>query len=350
MTTVSNINTPLTFLRPTIERLQKKLIGAQEEATTGRKADVGLGLGYQTARSITLRRQLSQLESVTQTNTGVTATLDAAQTSLEGFRKAAQTFLNALSFAQSDGSGSGQHALQSQAQSTLQAFIDGLNTSYGGAYVFAGDNSGNKPVADYSQTPPSAAQIAVADAYQAEFGIVQSDPEVVNIEPKKMQAFLDRRFTELFDQTQWQSTWSSASNTNLHFQVSASLTVEQPANANLEPVRKLASALTMVADLGTGALNENTYKVVVTKAMQLAQDALQGITDLQASIGVHQQTLTYATESISLQTTVLTNDINGLEGVNHADAAATLNEITIQLETAYTLTGRLQKLSLTQYL
>jgi flagellar hook-associated protein 3 FlgL len=350
MSSVINTNSLLSYLRPTIERLQTRLIDAQKEAATGRLADIGISLGYKTAHSVSLRQQLHQLESLTQTNTGVTATLEATQTSLASVTTTAQTFLNSLIFAQSDGSGAGQQALQSQAQSGLQSLTETLNTSYGGSYIFAGDNTGERPVAKYFQMPPSDAQLAVADAFETAFSMSQSDPNVLNIEPADMQSFLDTGFPALFDKTAWQTAWSSASNQNLEFQVSASLSLDVPTNANDTPYRELASAFTMVADLGTADLNSNTFQIVVGKAIQLTQKAMQGITDIQAAIGVNQQSLVNATTTIEAQNAVLTNDINGLEAVDATKAASNLNEIMTQLETSYSLTSRLQSLSLLNYL
>jgi flagellar hook-associated protein 3 FlgL len=350
MTSVTNTNSLLSFLRPTIERLQNRLIDAQEEAATGRLADIGLSLGYKTAHSVTLRLQLHQLESLTQTNTGVTATLEACQTSLTSVKTTAQTFLNSLIFAQSDGSGAGQQALQSQAHSGLQTLTETLNTSYGGSYIFAGDNSGARPVAEYFQTPPSDAQLSVATTFEAAFSMSQSDPAVQYIAPAEMQSFLDHSFADLFEMTPWQTAWSSASNQNMEYKVSASLSVDVPTNANDASYRKLASAFTMVADLGTDNLNQNTFQTVITQAIQLTQEAMQGITDIQAAIGVNQQSLINANTTMEAQTTVLTNDVNGLEAVDPTKAAATLNEIMTRLETSYALTGRLQSLSLLNYI
>jgi flagellar hook-associated protein 3 FlgL len=68
------------------------------------------------------------------------------------------------------------------------------------------------------------------------------------------------------------------------------------------------------------------------------------------AIGVNQQSLVNATTTIEAQNAVLTNDINGLEAVDPTKAASNLNEIMTQLETSYSLTSRLQTLSLLNYL
>jgi flagellar hook-associated protein 3 FlgL len=347
---VTNSNSLLMYLRPTMLNLQSKLISAQEEATTGRQADIGLHLGYQTGRTVSLRLQLDQLASLTQTNTGVTATLDASKTALDGLTTTGQSFLNALIFAQSNGSGSAQAAVQSQAQASLQSFTDTLNTSYGGSYIFAGDNTAVPPVASYAQTPPSAAQTAIADAFQTAFGMSQVNADVVNIQPEEMQNFLGSAFADLFTLPSWQANWTVASSQNLRFQISPSQTIDLPANANDQPYRDLAAAYAMVADLGTANLNQSTFQTLLGQAIQLTQKGLQGIADIQASIGVNQQTLTTVTATNSAQTTVLTCDINSLEAVDPSTAAATLNETMTQLETAYSLSGHLQHLSLLNYI
>ncbi len=53
---------------------------------------------------------------------------------------------------------------------------------------------------------------------------------------------------------------------------------------------------------------------------------------------------------MSLQITIMTEHVNLLEGVDPYEASSRVNALLTQVETAYALTARLQRLSLINYL
>ena len=266
--------------RLTMAKLQSQLADAQKEVSTGRYADVGATLGSRTGQSVSLRQELARLQSIIDSNGPVATRLDATQSALKSIADDSQDFLNQLI---SSRTGDVQHSLESEAKTGLKGLIGSLNTQVNGAYIFAGINADVKPVAAYDQSPPGANQQAVADAFSATFGFSQSDPQVANISAGDMQNFLDTSFSDMFTESGWKSTWSSASDQNVRSRISNSELIDTSASANAEPMRKLASAYTMLADLGTANLNSVAFQAVVKKASTLTAEAIQGLADVQAN-------------------------------------------------------------------
>jgi flagellar hook-associated protein 3 FlgL len=225
-----------------------------------------------------------------------------------------------------------------------------LNTTFNGASLFAGINADVKPITDYNQQPPAANAQAVASAFATAFGVPQSDPAVSSISAANMQAFLDGPFAGLFDPAAWSGTWSSASDQNVRSRISTSELIETSVNANDAAFRKLASAYTMLADLGTDKLNQNAYQAVVDTAVRAVSEAVQGITELQAGLGTAQERVKNANDRMSIQIDIMTNHIGVLEGVDPYEASNRVAGLLTQVETAYAMTARIQRLSLLNYL
>jgi flagellar hook-associated protein 3 FlgL len=346
-TTFTSTSAMAQATRLTMLKLQSLLTDAQKEVTTGRLADVGAALGGSTGQSVSLRQEQTRLQAMTDSNGSVATRLEATQSALQAIGQDAQSFLNQLAAAPN---GNIQSVLQGEAKSSLSALIGTLNTQINGAYLFAGINADVKPIAEYDQTPPAANQQGVADAFSAAFGFSQSDPQVANISATDMQTFLDTSFADMFTDSGWKSTWSSASDQNVRSRISNSELIDTSANANAEPMRKLASAYTMLADLGTANLSSDAFQTVVKKASTLIAEATQGLTDVQADLGSAQQRVTAANSGMTVQSDLITNHLNGLEGVDPYEASNRLTSLMTQMETAYSMTARLQKVSLLNYL
>ena len=334
--------------RQTLFRLQRDLVIAQKEATTGRLADVGLSLGHRTGQVVSLRYDHARLQGMVDTNGLVSARLDVTQHVLGTIMDAANSFLSTVV---SGTSGQvGTSVLQPGARSTLEALTGALNTTTNGEYLFAGINTDVQPVADYYATPASPARTAVADAFMAAFGVSQDSPAAANISATDMQNFLDTAFAGLFDPAGWSGDWSSASDQNVRSRISMNELADTGVNANESAFRKLAMAATMVSDLGLDNLNEGAARAIMTTASRIVGEAVSEVARLQANIGTVQAQVSRASERMSLQIDILTNQINGQEGVDPYEAATRVNALTSQIETSYALTGRLQKLSLLNYL
>jgi flagellar hook-associated protein 3 FlgL len=329
-------------------KLQTKLADTQKEVSTGRLADVGLSLGYKTGQTISLRQDLSRLQTITETNGLVTTRLDATQAALKSLVDNAQSFISQMVAAR--GSTSNSQVLASEAKDGLGTFIDTGNTAVNGSYLFSGINADVKPLAAYFGNPPTATQQAVASAFQSAFGVTQSDPNAQNITGAQMQSFLDGPFANMFADPAWGSDWSSASDQNVRSRISTSELIETSANANDPAFRKLASAYTMVADLGVTNLNQNAYQAVIDKATALAGSAIQDLTTLQGTVGTAQERVVNANDRMTIQMNIITSHIGALEGVDMSEASTRLSTLLTQIEAAYAMTARIQQMSVLNYL
>jgi flagellar hook-associated protein 3 FlgL len=316
--------------------------------TTGRLADVGAALGYKTGQSISLRQDHARLETIIDTNSVVSTRLSATQAALKSLVDDAQLFVSQLIAARNRDTGA--TVVQGQAEAALTSLIGTMNTAIDGAHLFAGINADVEPVTDYFATPTAANRQAVAGAFLASFGTTAADPANSGITAADMQVFLDGGFAALFDDPAWTTDWSSASDQNIRNRISTSELVETSTNANNIAFRKLAEAYAMVADLGVENLNQATYEVVIDAAARIAGEAVQDLAKVQARLGTAQERIAKANERMSIQIDIMVNHINLLETVDPYEASTRVAALMNQIEAAYAMTARIQKLSLLNYL
>ena len=75
---------------------QAALSKAQVELSSGKLADIGLGLGSTTGTYVSFGVQTNQLQSIVDSNSTTATTLSAATTGLDALRTTASTFLDSL--------------------------------------------------------------------------------------------------------------------------------------------------------------------------------------------------------------------------------------------------------------
>jgi len=334
--------------RLSIARIQQQLADAQKELATGRHADVGATLGANTGITVSMRQDRNQIQSIKDTNTVVLTRIQASQSALQSISTNAQSFLSTLIDAQSTAS-TPDTVLQS-AQAGLASLQDQLNSSLDGQYLFSGINSDVKPVEDFSATPPSASRQAVIDAFTAKFGMSPDDPNVVNISGADMQSFLDNEFADLFSDANWSATWSGASDKGVTNRISRTETATTSVTANDTGVRQLMQAYVMVVGLGYQNLNPAAQQAIAKTASTLTGNSIDGLTKAQSSLGVTQQRISDTNDQIDIQINFLTSSIDNLETVDSTAVTTQLSTLSTQLEAAYSVTNRLNNLSLLNYL
>lgn len=334
--------------RISILKLQTRLITAQQELASGRLADMGVSLGGRTSETVSLRQQYARFTTLVETNSTVTTRLDVSLAALDSFNKTAQKFLGTLLVSRDIENGPA--VSQGEAQANLVALMDGLNSTLSGQYLFGGINTTAQPITDYYATPTPANRQAVIDAFTTAFGTPPSDPANSGISAAAMQTFLDGPFANLFEEPAWSGDWSAASDQNLKSRISSTEQIDTSANANEDAFRKLAKAYAMVADLGVGTLNKDTFGAVVDSAVKIAGEAIQDLAGVQARLGTASARVSASNERMSAQLTIMNTQIGNLETVDPFEASTRVTSLLTQLETAYSLTARVQRLTILSYL
>jgi flagellar hook-associated protein 3 FlgL len=339
------------ILQNTVARLQSQMNTASTETSTGLVADIGLTLGANSGQDVNMHQQMADLSAITASNNVVTAQLGTASDALTSLQSATSSMLTQIVEGESGTPGStGATALQQAAAGALATFSTTMNASVGGVFVFGGINSGTAPISTYATTPASAAQTAVDTAFQSAFGFAITSPQVSTISGAQMTSFLNGPYAALFSGSSWTSNWSSASNTVASNRIGANQSVPTSISANGAAFQGTAQALTMLSEFGGLNLSSSAYSALVNAAQTTMNTANNGLISANAEVGTMQNQVTDANSAITLQTNILTTQINSQEAVNSYDVASQVSSLTTQLQTAYSLTAQIHKLSLVSFL
>jgi flagellar hook-associated protein 3 FlgL len=338
-------------MRQTINQSQSELLKAQTEVSTGTYADRGVSLGYQTGRSVSLTVEKSRMNSIIDSNSIATQRLSASQSSLTNMSENVQTSLNSLIALSGSDDKSLLTTTTQSLQSQLDAFVSSGNTSSNGEFLFAGINTGTEPLKAYNDT--SAAKTTFDNAFQTYFGFTPSDPAASSITVggvPGMQDFVENTLEPLYTGSQWSTDWSTASSTNMTSQISASESVQTSTNANTDGFKKFALASVLGIELLGSNVNSTTRQYISQSAISYMGEAVAGVDQERSALGLSEARVNKSNATLQTQVTIVETSFNNLNEVDAYAASTKVNSLLSQMEASYTLTARIQKLSLVNFL
>lgn len=323
-------------LRLQMARAQAEMIRAEKEVTTGQVADRGLHLGVRTGHSVSLDRDIARLDNIKSTNGMVTTRLDATQNALSETREIAQQMLGTLTTMLN---GALEPAVpRTQGMSVLTTMNAMFNATIDGGYIFAGTNTDVRPLADFTD-PGSDARIAF-DALAA--GL--PDP----IDAAAMTAFLAAAETQIIDN--WNVNWSQASDETIQSRIALNETAKTSVSANEGGIRQLAMAAAIVVGLVDRDMDPDAKRLLTEKAISLTGGAIESLTAIQSEVGLAQNRVSQANDRLTTQVDLFKRTQIDMVGVDPFEASTRLTSLLAQVETSYTLTARIQQLSLLRFM
>lgn len=340
--------------RASIMRLQTELRDATREATTGRHADVGAALGRFAGNAVTYRAQESSIQGMLDSNKLVTTRLTVADKTLEALAKSGDSFRSGL--INGVATESGVSALVTTARNSLAQLTgaSGLNLQVDGQYIFAGTQSDVQPMRD------GMAEIAADfDSYLASLpadattGSARTRSTVTAAEIEAYFAPLPGSSASRFDNVVLDASWTATGKALVDgstARISSSETIRTSVNANEAAFRQMAVSYAMIASLGVEQMGEGARKAVVTAAQAKLTAGLDAVTDIRADMGARQNRITAANTALTQQQDIVEAAYKRLEGVDETEAALRMNSLKTQLDTSYAVTGRIQSLSILNYL
>jgi flagellar hook-associated protein 3 FlgL len=332
-------------LRHSITGMQRDMLTAQKEATTGHLADASLTLGEKHGRLVSLTKDVERLGAILETNARVTGRLKFAQEVVGQIGKLEQNLLTTLT--SSIGGSVDPSITASAARLALDDLTGALNTSFDGDYIFAGVNTDAQPVAKYENSATSA---AVNAAFQTYFGFAKTDPQAGFVSAAQMESFITAEVEPLFMGSNWSSSISSASDDGVRSRISLSEAAETSISANESGFRKAMFGAALAAEFFEGALGEAARSAVAQRAMKEVSESAGALTILEAKNGFTLQKIDDASNRLKLQSDYLGGLAEDLSAVDPFEASTRLNALLTQIETSYAISARIQNLSFLKFM
>jgi flagellar hook-associated protein 3 FlgL len=353
-------------MRSTILKAQLEMTNLNTELTTGKHADLGVTLGANTARSLDLNRDVDRLSSLVSVNSIATQRLKSSQAALDGMAKAAQEIQKVLV----PNTSSAAPTLATVAKTISNAFntFTGFaNTAVSGEFLFSGINTDVKPIDDYF-----AEGSTLKAAYEVELNafMAAQTPAVGNIADlsKDQAAAFMTRIEGVFNGTTpvtnpphsdltagqnydfWTTYGSKASDTNMTSRISQNEVVETSTNSNSQGMRYFAmTAMTAMTFLDE-KVPSDVRELVATRSVTNIGTVISGLNQQQSQLGLSESRVSKANDSLAAQKKIIETHLLDIEGIDTYEVKTRLDLLQQQIEIAYSLTSRLQKMSLVNYL
>jgi flagellar hook-associated protein 3 FlgL len=279
-------------------RTQAQEADVTEQESSGLKSTNYGGLGSDAGKVVSLQASVTRSKAYSSAATSANQRVQQMYSSLGSIIDTLTSFKSSL--ASFDESSSGSSTLPTNASQTLDSVVSSLNAKFGGTYLFSGGAVDTKPV-------DTSAMTAETDPTTADTSYYKGDDAIASVK------------------------------------VADDQTVRYGVTADNTAFEKAIRGLNTIA-------GGNTDTTTVTSVSDLIDTALTGITTLQSNLSLNSKTLEAA---VSRETTFqddMTSTISNLDSVDIATATASLSNYKNQLEATYSALGKIQGLSLDNYL
>ncbi|WP_062212650.1 flagellar hook-associated family protein [Aureimonas sp. AU12] len=349
------------FSRASIQKIQSQILDANKEFTSGRHADVGLTLGRLTSNTITYRAQDSSIERTLESNKLVSFRLESTQDTLDAVRatgeKLQSTFITGVA------TPAGTAALVTEATNAMQQFVGLLNTSDSGQYLFSGTQSDVQPMTD-----GSAAVSTAFDAFLAVAGTGGTPVTRATVSKDALSQYFSStgytaggntyRYDDLFNDavgttpgdTSWNPAFSKVDGDIAQVRISKTETIGTSVSVNDPAIRKTAAAYAMITALGISDMGTEARAVVAKAAAEKLASGMTGIVNLSAEVGARETRVEAANTALTKQQDIVKASYENLEGVDQTEASLRITTLKTQLEASFAVTGKLQGLSILDYI
>lgn len=333
--------------RTQISRLQTAYTAAQSELSTGRVADVVNSLGSKVGNLAALESRVKVIDSVVATNSLLKGRLESVDLAVGGIQQAATDFRTLLVGAA--GGEAPLSRLADRARSFLETLTSFGNTAYGGRHVLSGSDGDRPAIRDFLSAG-SDARTAVASSFAAAFNMAPGDPATATIPAADMKSWVDTEFPKLFDATNWETLWAGSSGPAVEARIGEREVATIPSAVADPALRKVVMASVLMLEFGDRAVGSAPFSQALASASSLMDEGIQGMIGFQAANGSLMSRIDSSIEAMNLQKQIYTNEVSQLVEVDAAEVSLRLETLRSQLEASYSITARLSRLSLVNYI
>ncbi|HEX2146946.1 MAG TPA: flagellar hook-associated family protein, partial [Pseudorhizobium sp.] len=313
-------------------------------------------------RSLDLTRDVLRIKSMLTTNSLATQRLESSEEALSKMSDGAQEVMNALITLGDSKDATMIATFQTTVRNALETVVSFGNTSVNGEYLFAGINSDVKPlesIADgdsaarqaidrelniflAAQTPP----VTKDQMTEAQTGAFLTKMEAIFAGAQSLTPVAPATVGEDF----WSTFVSNASDTSMKSRVNQSEVVDTSTSANVKGMRDFVFTAFVSEMFINAETSDEGRKEAASRASSYIGSAKLGLDQERTRLGLSAERVKKADETLNAQKNIIETHLNDLESVDAYEASTRVKGLEALVETAYTLTARLQQLSLVNFL
>ena len=323
-------------LRQHNTQLRTTLSQLSQEVASGIKQDIGAAVAGDFSSLSGINRSLSMMDSYNVVTTEAALTTDTMQETLGVISSLSEDSATTLLSAATNSSPTLIDVTAANAAVKFDTLISALNTNVAGRYVFSGAATDTAPLADPADIL-SALKTEISGATSAEDAITLIDSWFSA--PAGGGGFID-------------TAYRGDDSLGLSFRIADGETTSIDSSASDPRIRDVIKGFA-IASLMADGLYEGDQGARSTLSVAAGERILSGnssLTGLAAEIGSKQGKIADAQTRNQAESTSLKLARTELISVDPYESATALEAVSTQLETLYTLTSRLSRLSLADYI
>lgn len=314
--------------------IKARLERVSQEAVTGLRANLTEATNGDVGSAHLLRKALNDIEQSRRINTITESRIDLSAGALRAAREGLNG-LDATALIQlSQGNEDSLRVIAESAEANLSGAISSFNARHGSRSLLSGDTT-NVPPFNGIDTLLSDVSAILSSS---------TDATVIN-------AALDTYFNDPaggFETNIYQGSDNPAPPLRLSDGQLLDIDIRGNNQAIKDTLRGLA-VLATALDSGLDPQGSDFHEVYSAGASRLST-GIAGLIDEEANLGIHAETITRLNNKNDFESLTLTATFQKLVGRDQFEAATELQQLQIQLESAFVITGRLANLSLTNFL
>jgi flagellar hook-associated protein 3 FlgL len=337
-------------LNSSIRSLQSQLMDAQKEISTGRKADLVAALRDRAAEDVDLRNALNDVTEFKSTTDIVASRMDTMQAALGGVHDIAEQMRNTALTSRDAVS---RRYLQEAASTALDRINSFLNAQVAGRNLFSGIQTDTAPMqaqtgvnAATGLSPQQAVSQAIANVGPitdaASALAVANGPDGVGSIFSDTNSNPNLNYSATF--YNGASTGSVTARLDNGYQIDYGVRADDPA------FRELQQGLSMLAAVPYGSIPNDAYAAWQDEAVKHISAGFQGTIDVSAELGFKQSVVADASNRHDAMIAQLNNQVANLEAADPFQTSLRLSQLQTQLEATFSITARMNELSLTKFL
>jgi len=357
MTTILNSGSNLHISlnrQQTMADLNRRLELANQELSTGFKADIYADLRTRSAETLSLRASMDRNENFVTSNKMLDDRMAATSGALKSIRSSAQKFLD-LAVSNRTMASSTVSEMQTAARASLELLTGQANTAFQGTSLFSGVDSEAKPIQPWDEANGGAFSPKALMASIVGGGIVDAADAQAKI------AAIDAVFSDTtaagsrFEDVFFNGTPTLDANGQPSPRVTAlideNVALEYGVQANDPAFRDLLKGLAMILSADPAQIGDRgAYEAWVKTAVDSVSAGIDGLLDTETRIGTQQNVVSQAMTTQDARVNLYRSKVLDLEGVDPYEASTRVMQLQTQLQATYEISSRMAKLSFLNFL
>ncbi len=334
MTSISTVGQQ-EYMQALLQRVRGDLFRTQEQVTTGKKAGDFAGLGADPGvRSMSMRAQLSRLDSYTSIINRVEARAGVMDKAITGINDAARDVRTTMLGLPRINVPPPVEQVRTAAQKALETVVGRLNTTFEDRYIFSASDISNEPIDDVALLHNEA--ITQINAYTS--GAATGAQVLANMNALTL------------GQMGYSAALSAGTTQDTRVMIDQSVEIDYTLRADEQGFQDILKGLALLANIQYEPGRPDDYWAIYDGAVDLLDRGTRAMDGKLGEMGSLRNQMEEIAITHEQSRLIIDKGISDVEDVDIAQAVTDVNNLQLQLEASYRALAQLQNFNLMNYL